>query len=494
MSETTIDREIDALNRFWNELVAPGTTHSAVDEEPIGQEIEQLLRDLHASASTIAGHSELPAMRFARQPAGEPVRTDRASAKSERRWLGRENFGSGRRGAFRALSVLATAAMLIAALSGVLLSGGLWRGGESTISGVAPNATGPDIGHTGVVEGIPPASGVTQEWQMTLDGPVAHRPAIGNGVVVLAMADGTLLALELADGSERWRRTLDPYAMGEPTIVEGIVLIAEEGRLLALNAEDGETYWSVSDVSSSSVPIVDSGRVYAVTSRAGTGSVGLLGVELTSGKELWRNERLPGVVKGQPAAGNGLVYAAAGEVTVVALDGPTGTLVWQQPTSGRVDSPVVAGDTVYVAGYRGLLALDAKTGVMRWRKLGELGNATPAPGDDLSTQPPAVAEGMVFLPRGGNSLRALDAVTGDVRWVWEREGYHHVFGAQPVVVAGHLLLDVDGNTQAWDPATSEYRWSIPHAFVQELWFAAGDERLVQVGDGHTVRCYTLIPL
>jgi outer membrane protein assembly factor BamB len=494
MSETTIDREIDALNRFWNELVAPGTAEPAADER-VSEEVEQLVRELHASAATIAGFTAPPRMRFASLPVGEPRVAEGPRAKAERRWLGQDRFGSGRRRVTTVLSVLATAAVLLAALTGVLLSGGLWRGDESTVSGVAPDATGPDIGQTGLVEDIPPASGVALDWQVTLPSQGVTRPAIADGLVVVGLADGTLVAMELADGTERWRRAVDRYAMGTPTIVDGMVLIAQSGQLLALNASNGETYWNVQHIASSGTPIVDEGRVYAVTTRAGIGKVGLMAAELATGRELWRNDDLPGMVSGQPAAGNGLVYANVGEVTVVALDGKTGEMLWQQPTSGRVDSPVVAGDTVYVAGYKGMLALDANTGVLRWRKLGEPDNAAPEPGDDLTTRLPAVADGAIYFVRGTDSLRALDAETGELTWVLAREGSNFSGTIQPIVTADAVIVDIDNLLRAFDLETGEPLWELPITTNLRRLVAVAEGRLIEVVDvDDSIRCYVLIPL
>jgi PQQ-like domain len=77
----------------------------------------------------------------------------------------------------------------------------------------------------------------------------------------------------------------------------------------------------------------------------------------------------PGFTLGAPAVVNGVVYATNGN-SVVALDQKTGALKWQTTavTGFMTDSPLVIGNSVVVADWNGdVLAFDVATGLKKWQ-------------------------------------------------------------------------------------------------------------------------------
>src|SRR6266704_3674 len=77
-----------------------------------------------------------------------------------------------------------------------------------------------------------------------------------------------------------------------------------------------------------------------------------------------RSEGVSGAV-----VANGLVYLAALDGTLYALDTRTGSLTWHYTaTSALESSPIVAGGLVYVGSFDGTVyALHATTGALHWR-------------------------------------------------------------------------------------------------------------------------------
>jgi glucose dehydrogenase len=205
----------------------------------------------------------------------------------------------------------------------------------------------------------------------------------------------------------------------------------------------------------------------------GGAAFGLGSLDLRTGSEIWANDNPHGSIVGQIAMGNGLIYAKIGDETIAAFDQATGEARWKQVTSGRVEPPVVDGDTLFVAGYKGVIAMDAHTGTFQWRKSGQYGDSPTTTVEDLSTARPAIGDGVIFVPQGNGVLAALDEATGDVRWV--RSAVHGI--TTPVVVGGMPIAIFEGNVQAHDPATGDTLWTLP----QE-----GDVRGFAIGDGHIV--------
>ena len=91
----------------------------------------------------------------------------------------------------------------------------------------------------------------------------------------------------------------------------------------------------------------------------------------------------------------------------------------------------MVGDTLYVTSSHGpkhVFAVDAKTGVVRWRYSPEV----PAGIDqyaccDVNNRGVAFANGRVFVGRLDGALVALDAATG--KEVWKQQVIDHTQGA-----------------------------------------------------------------
>ncbi len=234
-------------------------------------------------------------------------------------------------------------------------------------------------------------------------------PAIGDGLVVWAAADGKVRANDLDGGRLRWTTATGGAIWGSPAIADGAVYVGStDGRLYALALGDGAVRWSFRTE----------------------------GADLHSANFGFDRRTL----QSSPAAGHGLVYVGARDGFLYAVHTGDGSLAWRvdHKVSWVIGSPAVGDSTVYVGSSDAqfVQALDATTGVERWRTM--LHN--------IVWSSPAISGDLLLVGDGAGHLHALDRATGTIRWT-------HTVAAQvhsSPVPAGRLVLfgALDGGVYA----------------------------------------------
>lgn len=287
------------------------------------------------------------------------------------------------------------------------------------------------------------------------------RPVlVGEHVYVGAAAGSALYALSRRDGSLVREYPASESVESEPVVSEDRLYFADTGGTTWAYALDGTLLWKHEGASPIlSRPTLADGRLYV-------SSVNDLVVALdaTDGDLLWRYQRPPDLTRtsdltlyaATPAVPVGeLVLLGFSDGFLVALDAELGEAAWERRVGeGRypdvVAAPVAAGDDVYASGYFApFVAIDRETQNVRWRV--DAGGANPVV---LDTSGEAA---VLFHPGTDGVLRAVDAVTGAVKWQWRSE----TTGAltTPVVTeVGLLVASSDGQVYLIDPATGRERW------------------------------------
>lgn len=225
--------------------------------------------------------------------------------------------------------------------------------------------------------------------------PAARTTPTVDGKLLYALgSDGDLVCLETATGKERWRKSLradfggkpGEWAYSESPLVDGDALICTPGgstaTMIALNKLTGETIWKCAfpdggDASYAS-PIVfesDGTKQYAQFLQAG-----LIGVNASTGKLLWRYERSaqgsPAVII-TPLADAGFIYSGAFRAGG-ALVRPTkkdGTFVAEELYFNNklpvgLGGVVKVGDYLYGSGGQSIMCVEFKTGTIKWEERG----------------------------------------------------------------------------------------------------------------------------
>jgi eukaryotic-like serine/threonine-protein kinase len=188
-----------------------------------------------------------------------------------------------------------------------------------------------------------------------------------------------------------------------------------------------------------------------------------------------------------PAIADGIVYIAALDGHMYAIDQETGKEKWHFKSSMPIaSSPAVVGDTLYFLSSAGsLVALDIKTGQPKWvysieyerkfeaKNLHGYPSAAQTIPDawDLFTSSPAVANGKVYFGSGDGNVYAVDAHAGTLLWKFATKDVVH---SSPAVVNNTVYIG------SWD----SYLYAIDAETGQEKWsFKSGEDNTVhnQVG-------------
>jgi len=187
-----------------------------------------------------------------------------------------------------------------------------------------------------------------------------------------------LVALDVANGRERWRRAIGVPARSAPTIADGRVFVTTiDDRLFAFAASDGRPLWihqaaePVTSMLGRSAPAYYRGLVVA-----GFGSGELAAVRAESGSVVWSDglgaaRGRAGVaeflsIRGAPVISQGRVFAISMGGLLVSNDVPTGRRLWERQVAGE-DTPAIAGDWMFViSAQQELAAISINDGRIAW--------------------------------------------------------------------------------------------------------------------------------
>jgi outer membrane protein assembly factor BamB len=132
-------------------------------------------------------------------------------------------------------------------------------------------------------------------------------------------------------------------------------------------------------------------------------------------------------------------------------------------TDGAIlGKPVVNGNTVYFNTFNDhLIALDAKTGSLRWTfdpGTGKKYSEDDFLGEAGSFPPPAVSRDLVFFASHDGCMYAVDAKSGLRKWRFETKA---PLLSEPVVSEGKVFFGtIEGDMYAVDAATGFKKWSV----------------------------------
>lgn len=298
---------------------------------------------------------------------------------------------------------------------------------------------------------------------------ITADPVVFNGTIFAMDSRARVSAVSSAGGLV-WSTDLTPAsdasddASGGGLAVGGGTLFVSSGfgRLVAMNAANGEVLWTQDlDAAATGAPIISDGTVYVVTRNA-TGWA----VDAKNGRVLWQvfgTESPSGLAGGAaPSIAGPLVVFPFSSGQMVSAIANTGAQAWSASVAGQrlgrgfsrvsdlSSGPVVVNNTVYAGSHAGrAAAFDITSGASVWRA------------NEGAIGPLWVTGGSVFMVSDENRLLRLDASSGEVIWardlpffendrIRRRKATFGHFG--PVLAGGRLIVaSDDGVLRQIDP-------------------------------------------
>lgn len=217
-------------------------------------------------------------------------------------------------------------------------------------------------------------------WHYASDLPLAGGPGVGDGIVAVGSLEGDVVALDAATGAEKWKAKVGNEVIAAPAIGQGVVVVhSNDGRVTAFDAASGEQRWfwnheqPTLTVRGSSGLTLGPGYVF-VGNDDGTVSA----LSLADGRPIWdaqvaapegrsELERMADV-DGAPVLDGALLYATSYKGKTVAIEGPSGRVLWAADNGG-VGHIGVGSDRLAVSDRNGnVYGLDKASGGGMWQQ------------------------------------------------------------------------------------------------------------------------------
>ena len=229
---------------------------------------------------------------------------------------------------------------------------------------------------------------------------LAGSTAATNGTQVVAIfGTGDIIAADM-NGNKLWAKNLgvpdNHYGYSSSLLIFGNLVIIQydnnnSPRVMALDIATGAERWNRPRTervrTTWSSPII--AFVNNVPQLVLMGNPHVTAYNPNNGEQLWQVSGMSGEVGASPASANGIIFAANEYAKLLAIDGATGTILWDsQEFLPDISSPVATRDNLYLAtGYGVVASFCAQTGELRKEH-------------DFSAQfysSPIIAEGRIYL-------------------------------------------------------------------------------------------------
>jgi outer membrane protein assembly factor BamB len=290
-----------------------------------------------------------------------------------------------------------------------------------------------------------------QIWDMETSQKLTAGPGVGSGLVLAGTRSAEVIAHRADDGTAVWTTKLSSEVLSVPEIRKDIAIIrTSDGRVTALNLEDGKKLWDFYKKEPSltlrgtSKPLIVEDSVIS-----GFDNGLLVAMSLSDGRQQW--QKRVAVARGRtelervvdldadPVFSDGIVYAAAFQANIAAINLIDGQLIWQRELSSHAGMAVSDSQLYITDSTSQVWALHVRNGASLWRQ------------DKLqyrSLTAPVVFGDYVVVGDFEGYLHWLKQDNGEV--VARMRGDSDGFSVRPVV-AGDILIALgkDGEMNAF---------------------------------------------
>lgn len=229
---------------------------------------------------------------------------------------------------------------------------------------------------------------------ISINGGTGSTIAVASGVVYVGSStNDTVYAFNGNTGASLWHFVTNTGGCSfncPLAVVNGVVYVSANQKVLALNASDGTLLWQSSAFLLEAAPFIWNGIVYL------EGYYGAYAFNASSGTMLWNYQiSQHNIFPETPTVSNGVVYVGASNDNLYALNASTGTLLWSYATGGAIyDSPPVFANGVLYFGsedhYVYAITAPSPMGPQGTERLGgsnpsELSDCVSCAGDPIDT-------------------------------------------------------------------------------------------------------------
>jgi eukaryotic-like serine/threonine-protein kinase len=358
----------------------------------------------------------------------------------------RPSFGITRREATRTLLTIAGSATL----GGIATRA---NQSASVVPSAAPANAWPQFRGSPLLTGVSASSvpeTLTTKWTFESGDIIESSPTIVDGVAYIAIGNGTLVALDLATGTARWKYSIgnnDLFGESSPAIVQGVAYVGDlAGTVHAVNTRDGNRLWTFKaqgEVRAS--PVVTNGIVVV-----GSYDTHLYGLDALTGTLRWKLQT-QGQIHATAAVKDGLAFISGCDMKLHAVRVADGKQAYLIPSGAyTAASPVLDGNRAYFGTFgEEVVALDLRTRRTAWHY------------SDPDKRFPffssgALASGRLFVGGRDKSVHAINVATGKTAWTFPTKAR---VDSSPALAGGRVFVgSSDGRLYVLDATTGAKRW------------------------------------
>jgi outer membrane protein assembly factor BamB len=283
--------------------------------------------------------------------------------------------------------------------------------------------------------------------------------AVAGGRLFVTTGFAQVFALDARNGRILWRTNITAPMRAAPTYADGrVIVVSTDNRTHALDATTGKVLWShrgateLASLLGSAAPAFENGMVVVAYS-----SGELFGLRINDGKVAWQDflaqrRRTSGIgtiadIRASPVIDRGRVFAVSNSARMVSVSLATGARIWQRRI-GATQSPWVAGKYLYlVTNENMLLCLNREDGRIAWGRSLPKYKDRKRRRDWITWSGPVLAGDRLILAGSNRQVLAISPYSGDLLGrIRVPDGVE----VSPIVARGTLyLLTSDADLIAW---------------------------------------------
>ncbi len=323
-----------------------------------------------------------------------------------------------------------------------------------------------------IVSGLPVSSGgIKPLWSFKCEDEIRGTPVLHQGFLYIGCYDNNLYSLNAADGKFQWKYATEGGIVSRPIVYDNNVIFgSEDQRLHVVSVRTGKVVWTYyTEGKIYSSPCIADGHVFV-----GSDDHDLHAVNVISGRAIWKYAT-DAPIHSTPAVANEMIFFGNDAGAFYAVDFH-GAMKWRfQAKRAITSSPIIKGQSVYVAALDGLLyALDAKNGWPIWKfRLGKGSVSTPVVADDF-----------VFVGAADGYIYCVDA--RNAKEIWRFRTENQVSSSPAIYKDSVYCGSIDGNMYCLEYRTGRLRWKFeaqaaitgsPTVFDDIVYFGSTDHQV-----------------